>query len=187
MSRIIGWLIAAAFLLAAWGTTLILPSDTAFRDAYVTMGDIGESIETRNLVVTVHDAMLVDSITDPTGMGVWQGEANWLVFDVSAQLTVDENAGSLVTNHVWLGGDRYTASERLETVLSRSPLSIAYATRGYLVFEIPQGVNSGEVRLDLGNGAYKYAPGVASVKIDLSKVTHQPSLELTHPEREERQ
>lgn len=182
MNKWVGWAIAAVLVAGAWVSTQFVAPPTAWRTPYVTEGEIGDTITSSNLEVTLHQATFVDTLHDTVYAGTWVGEGNWLVLDISAQLKTNETVGSLITQRLLLDGNEYSSSERPSSTMRVTPLSIAMSKRGVLVFELPEGLREGVARIQLGNGDVTRAGAAAEISIDLSSVKHEDEMTLEAPQ-----
>lgn len=181
MRRALPWIAGAALVIGAGALTAATPTDDSLDSAFDVHGSFGDTVTSRNLVVTATDATFADAVTGPDPD--WDAEGNWLVVTVVASAPTTEIDAAVQLASLAVDGRVFHASERPSASLVGTALRVGIETVGTIVFELPADLDSGSAELRLTPGYLTpELDDVISVSLDLAEVPRADSVELTEPE-----
>ncbi len=165
------WAAAAALLAAAWAIGKATPPEDAREAPFVVAGAIGETVEGRNIAVTVDEVRRARTVS----AGEWSATGNWIVVDVVASSRVSSFGTLLGLAELVVADETYRASERPDS-LFRHPLAADVPIAGGLAFELPADAAATGGILRLGIDSDDRLDSV--VEIPLSAVVDVDATEL---------
>lgn len=165
------WTIGIACIVAAWFVALATPGEQEAQAPFEIPAAIGETATGRNLVVTVTDVRRASEVNADG----WTAEGNWLVVDLETQAVLTEDRASLSHADLVVDGNRFTASERPDSLL-RQPQAVGIPLVGSLAFELPEGFDGGPARLELALASDPSLDSMIVLSFDLGEV---PTVEQT--------
>lgn len=181
MNAPLKWSIAAALVAAAWGVTLLAPTEDAAGDAFVTDATIGERTEGRNIAATVWSAQVASTVSDESG---WQAQGTWLVVEVSAEAVASQPTGLLAGATLQIGERTFSASERGPEPMTiyRTQLVPGVSRTGSLLFELPEDALHGTGILLLSTGYLSWGDTILRLELDLDSLERVSSLTVADVE-----
>jgi len=168
------WTIGVACIVAAWFAALVTPGTEEAQAPFEVPATIGEAASGRNLVVTITDIRRASKVS----AGGWTAEGNWLVVDLDAESVLTEFGTSLAHTELVLDGIRFSASERPDSLAEGGALSIGLPLQGSLAFELPEGLDAGEGRLELALSPDPSLDSMIVLSFDLGEVPAVDQTEL---------
>ncbi len=182
--RVPGILIAAAFVAAAIGVSLLTPSEETMQAPFVRMiPGLDVPAATRTLTVTVTGARLADRVQTPEWTGTSGGV--WLVVDL-----VFDRRSELggIDGSLRIGDFEYAFSRRTDDTIDRTAFpQPGLPWGGTVLVELPRSVlddpASGSATMRFAAEELPLLDGVLDYRFDLAGLEHLPSVTLHEPER----
>jgi len=147
-------------------------------------GEVGETVEGRNIRATVNDVRIAESVEASNG---WAGPTSgvWVVVDASVEARVTDLA-TLGYARIKVGGVTYSASTRPDTAtIAETGLSVGIAWTGPLMFELPVSLVSSEAarnaELQLAVSNDPRADSMLVMPVDLQAIDIDAVIETDEP------
>lgn len=172
---LIAWGIGLGLIVAAWFVALLTPGTDVAQAPFTVRAVIGEEAAGRNIAATVTDLRRADTVSESDGS--WSADGNWLVVDLDAASIVSERGALLQHAMIEIGGVRYSASERPDTIAG-APLSAGIPQSGSLAFELPDDLDAGNGVLELAVRSDTRLDSLILLPFDLAEVPHVDDAEL---------
>ncbi|QEW04417.1 DUF4352 domain-containing protein [Microbacterium lushaniae] len=173
MRRWLAWPMGAALLFGAWLVAQVTPTEDADEAPFVVPAVLGEEARGRSLTVTVTDVRLAEHVS----AGGWAAEGVWLVVDLDAAATQEEDRTYLGGASLVIGGRTYRASERPAS-LFQQPLLVGIPRAGSLAFELPPGAVDEPALLHLSGDWETRLDSLIELPLDLAALDLTESSEL---------
>jgi hypothetical protein len=177
---------ALVLLLVVAGVVAHTSPDQAARQAAVPVhGQVGETLDGRNIRATVDDVRVAESVEASNG---WAGPTSgvWVVVDASVEARVTELAATLGYARIKVGGVTYSASTRPDRgTIAGTSLSVGIPWTGPLMFELPLPLVSSDAarhaELQLAVDADPRADSMLVMPVDLYSLEVQDVVETDRP------
>lgn len=181
MRRALPWLVGGALVMGATALTAATPDDDALDSAFDVHGVLGDTVESRNLVVTASAATFADEVTGPDPE--WSAEGNWLVVTLVAAAPITEVDAAIQLAALAVDGRVFHASERPSVSLPGTDLRVGLDTIGTLAFELPPDIAAGSAELRLTPSYFTpELDDFVTVTLDLGELPRVGTLDLDEPE-----
>jgi hypothetical protein len=167
------WAIGLTCIVAAWFVALVTPGEQQTQAPFEVPATIGETAVGRNLVVTFTDLRRAPEVAAKG----WTAEGNWLVADLEAQSVLTEDTTRLFKVQLEIDGRRFSASERPAS-LKDQPLAVGIPREGSLAFELPDGLDTGNARIEIALNADPSLDSMVVLSFDLDEVPTVDRTEL---------
>ena len=183
MRRLPTALLTGAFVAAALGLSLLVPTDQVQQAPYVrTIPGFDARTETREFVATVSRARLADRVQTPEWTGTTDGV--WLVVDITFESRIDKAslAGSLR-----VGQTDFRTTSRTDETIDQPFAAPGIPWSGSMLFELPASVlddpDASSAVLQLATQTDPRLDGVLELTFDLASLQRERSIPLTEPGR----
>jgi len=147
-------------------------------------GQLGETLEGRNIRATVNDVRVAESVEASNG---WAGPTSgiWVVVDASVEARVTDLA-TLGYARIKVGDVTYSASTRPDTAtIAETGLSVGIAWTGPLMFELPVSLVSSDAarnaELQLAVSNDPRADSMLVMPVDLQAIDIDAVIETDEP------
>lgn len=160
---ILVWSLTLVLLAAAWGVSKATLSDDASTAPFPATAEIGETVTTRNLAVTVTDVHVADRVRDARD---WSAEGSWVVVDLEAAGVLTQDERLLQLAQLVIGDRTFGATERGTTFLDQR-LVTGVPRSGSVAFELPEDALAGTATLRLGTADEVLLDDVIELTIEL--------------------
>lgn len=138
------WCLGGALVVAAWFVALGTPDEDHVQASFPVPVAVGEQGVGRNIAATITDIRRTSALTADD----WSAEGNWVVVELDVSAVTSEESATLSHAELVVDGVRYSASERPDSLRGWA-LSAGIPHAGGLAFELPEGLDSGDVTLEL--------------------------------------
>jgi hypothetical protein len=175
-------LLTAAFVAAALGLSVLVPSEEFQQGPYVqSLRALDTQAVSREFAVTVTDARLADRVQAPDWTGTTDGV--WLVVDIEFERTLTRGS---ITGSFRIGETEYLASERPDLAAIDSASSLpGLAWAGSLLVELPLSAlddpAASAAVLRFSTQDDPRLDGVVDVTLDLGTLDHESSITVFDP------
>lgn len=177
MRRWLAWAIGVALVVGAWGVIQITPTQDDAEAPFPLAAEIDRTATARGFAVTVTDVRLGSRAV----AGGWSAEGTWLVVDLEAEATHEEDGTVLDRADLTIDGVTYRASERPSS-LFESGLTPGIARQGSLAFELPSDVVRRAATLELGLNEDARLDSAVTLSVDLAELQHLDEVVLLETE-----
>jgi len=169
-----GWTIGLVFIAVAWFVALATPGEAQIQAPFRVPASVGDAATGRSFTVTFTDLRRASEVSADG----WRADGNWLVVDLEAEAVQTEAGTSIQYAKLELDGVQFDASERPDS-LAGSALAVGALREGSLAFELPEGVEAGEGRIELAlNPINQELDSMIVLSFDLAEVETVDQTEL---------
>ncbi|NYF17014.1 hypothetical protein HDC37_001842 [Microbacterium sp. AK009] len=165
MRRWLAWAIGLVLVVAAWGVIQITPTQDDAETPFPLAAGIDQAATARGFAVAVTDVRLGARAV----AGGWSADGTWLVVDLEAEATHEEDGTVLDRADLTIDGVTYRASERPSSLFG-SGLTPGIPRQGSVAFELPSDVVRRAATLELGLNEDARLDSAVTVSIDLAEL-----------------
>ncbi|CAH0247525.1 hypothetical protein SRABI76_03157 [Microbacterium oxydans] len=163
---ILVWSLTLVLLAAAWGISKATLPDDASTLPFPAATEVGETVTTRNLAVTVTDVHVANRVRDAAE---WSADGSWVVVDLEAAGVLTQDEGTLALAQLVIGDRTFGATDRGTTFLDQR-LVTGVPRSGSLAFELPEDALAGTATLRLGTAREVQLDDVIELTIELGSL-----------------